>query len=34
MARAFDLVTPTLGLIGATGYLGLIVFLLLRMVGG
>ena len=33
MASAFDLITPILGLVGATGYIGLIAFLLLRMVG-
>jgi hypothetical protein len=32
MTSAFDLITPILGLIGATGYMGLIAFLLLRMV--
>ncbi len=34
MAKALDLVTPILGLIGATGYIGLLGFLALRMVGG
>jgi hypothetical protein len=34
MANALDLVTPILGLLGATGYMGLIAFLLLRMVSG
>ena len=33
MAAAFDLITPILGLLGATGYMALIGVLLLRMAG-